>query len=334
MCYLTPQDFDMNQLKVWSFRHVPHALLALMCLAAPVWAQTTTSSGVQSTTSAANKTTPKETAATNKYGVGRPMGDVYAASTTVPSDQSRLVVYRNPNAKQQSVMTVYVNGSYHTSLMQAGFSKICLPDPSIHVRTRLRPVNQPVNVEQDKTVSLMVNKGQTQYVRVTELADGASQMELVTAKVAATELPKTREQMHALSRVEGASTCEDTQTADSLNGVVLVAYIEFESGRSRLTDLNSTGLRELDHLVQKLKSQPQTQEQMNLQVVGYANDGDKKTPSKQLAQSRAKTVEDYILSHGVKPKTLNSDVRTDKASVTGAGKANSVVVVSATIEQP
>lgn len=313
----------MNQLKVWSFRHVSHALLALMCLAAPAWAQTTTPSSAKSTTSAANK-----------YGVGRPMGDVYAASASVVSDQSRLVMYRNPNTKQQSVMTMYVNGSYHTSLLQAGFSKICLTDSNIHVRTRLRPANQPVNVEQDKEVSLMLNKGQTQYLRVTELADGTTQMDVVTAKVAAAELPKTREQMHALSRVTGAVPCEDSQTADNLNGVVLVAYIEFESGRSRLTDMNSTGLRELDRLVQKLKAQPQTLDQMNLQVVGYANDGDKKTPNKQLAQNRAKTVEDYILSQGVKPKTLSSDARTDKTVVTAAAKTNSVVVVSATIEQP
>ena len=300
----------MNRLKVWSCWCALHALLALMCLTVPAWAQTTAS-------------TTDTQAPTSKYGVGRPMGDVYAALAPITSAQSRLVVYRNPNAKQQSVMTVYVNDGYHTSLMQAGFTKICMTDANIHVRTRLRPVGQPVNVLQDKALSLTVPKGQTQYMRLTELADGTTQMDVVTAKVAAAELPKTREQMHALSRVESAVPCEDNKNADNLNGVVLVAYIEFEAGRSRLTEMNSAGLRELDRLVQKLKTQTQTPELMNLQVVGYANDGDKKTPSKQLAQNRAKTVEDYILSQGVKPKTLSSDARTDKLPASAAGNTNS-----------
>lgn len=309
----------MNPIEVWLLRCAPHALLALMCLAAPAWAQTTMPSGAQT--------------AVSKYGVGRPMGDAYALATA-SNEQSRLVVYRNPNDKQQSVVTVYVNGSYHTSLMQAGFTKICLTEPLIQVRTRLRPVNQAVILEQDKDVSLTVNKGQTQYVRVAELPDGTAQMEVVTAKVASNELQKTREQMHALSRVEGARPCDDIKTADSLSGVVLVAYIEFEAGRSRLTEMNATGLQELDRLVAKLKAQPQSQQVMNLQVVGYANDGDKKVPNKELAKNRAKTVEDYILSQGVRPKSLSSDARAERASSHTTRKRNSVVVVSATVEQP
>lgn len=324
----------MNKLKVWSFRHVSHALLALMCLAAPTWAQTTLASSEQKTTSGTQKTTSKNSIETSKYGVNRPMGDTYAALGPESNEQSRLVVYRNPNAKQQSVMTVYINGSYHTSLMQAAFTKICLPEPAIQVRTRLRPANQPVNVEQDKNISLTVGKGKTQYVRVAELPDGTTQMDVVTAKVAGNELQHTREQMHALSRVESASPCEDNKVADTLNGVVLVAYIEFEAGRSRLTEMNSTGLQELDRLVTKLKAQPKSQDVMNLQVVGYANDGDKKTPNKQLAQNRAKTVEDYILSQGVKTKSLRSDARAEKATTYNSRRNNSVVVVSATIEQP
>lgn len=309
----------MNSLQIWSFRYLPHALLALMCLATPVRAQTIAPAAAQ--------------IAGGKYGVGRPMGEAYA-SASITNTQSRLVVYRNPNAKQQSVMTVFINGSYHTSLMQSGFTKICLTEPAIQVRTRLRPVNQAVNVEQDKNVSLLVHKGQTQYVRVAEMPDGTTQMDVVSAKVAGTELQHTREQMHALSRVEAATPCEDNKAADALSGVVLVAYIEFEAGRSRLTEMSATGLQELDRLVAKLKAQPHSQEVMNLQVVGYANDGDKKTPSKQLAQNRAKTVEDYILSQGVRPKTLSSDARSDKAATHNARKSNSVVVVSATVEQP
>ncbi len=304
-----------------ALKRVCLALLCSACFAVPVCAQS-------------SQPAPAAAVVTSKFGVGRPMGDAYAAAAVSPGNKSRLVVYRNPNAQQQSVMTLYINGSYHTSLMQAGFSKICLTEPSIHVRSRLRPVNQAVNPELDKSVSLTVPKGQTQYVRVAESTDGTTQLEVVTARVASQDLPKTREQMHALSRVEAATPCDDTKTAETLEGVVLVAYVEFEAGRSRLTDMKSSDLHELDRLVEKLKAQSQNQSLMRLQVVGYANDGDKKTPSKQLAQNRAKTVEDYIMAQGVKPKTLSSDARSGKAVGAETGKTNSVVVVSATLEQP
>jgi OOP family OmpA-OmpF porin len=296
--------------------------LVLLGLAIPALAQSTA------------KASGKEEAVAAKYGVGRPMGDAYVASATVPADKSSLVVYRNPNAQQQSVMTVYINGSYHTSLMQAGFSKVCLAETNLDVRTRLRPVNQPVNIALDKNVSLSISKGQTQYVRVAELADGNTQMEVVSAKVAGNELKKTREQMHALSRVEGASPCEDRKTAEALDGVVLVAYIEFATGKSRLLDMMPADLMELDRLVEKLKAQAQNQALMRVQVVGYANDGDKKNPNKHLAELRARTVEDYIVSQGVKPKTLKSEVRAEKNTLAPSNKSNSVVVVSASVEQP
>jgi outer membrane protein OmpA-like peptidoglycan-associated protein len=309
-------------------------VLAWLCLSSTTWAQVSSKPVAQNTSQKPNKSGSQEENVASKYGVGRPMGDAYLAAMPVPADMSRLVVYRLPNSKQQSVMTVYINGSYHTSLMQAGFSEVCMDETNLNVRTRLRPVNEPVNVDLDKNVSLTIAKGQSQYVRVAELANGTTEMNVVTAQVAGNELKKTREQMHALSRVEGATPCEERKTAEVLDGIVLVAYLEFEEGRSRLSDMKPTDLLELDRLVDKLKAQSQNLSLMRLQVVGYANDGTKKTPSKQLAEQRAKTVEDYIVSQGVKPKTLKSEARPDKAAKTPTQKFNSVVVVSATVEQP
>jgi OOP family OmpA-OmpF porin len=308
-------------------------VLISLCLAVPAWAQATAQPALQNTSQKSNKLAEKAES-TQKYGVGRAMGDVYAASSVrvVPADKSRLVVYRNPNAKQQGVMSIYINGGYHTALMQAGFSSVCLLDPNVSLRTRLRSANAIANAELDKTISFIVNKGQSQFVRLTELADGNVQLDVVNEQQASKELTKTREQMHALSRVESATPCEERKTADALEGVVLVAYIEFEAGKSRLTDMIPADLSELDRLVDKLKGQ--NQKRLRVQVSGYANDGDKKTPSKQLAESRAKTVEDYILSQGLNPKTLNTEFHADKSSASTAVKANSVVVLSATFEQP
>ena len=46
-----------------------------------------------------------------------------------------------------------------------------------------------------------------------------------------------------------------------------------------------------------------------------------------------KTVEDYIVSQGIKPQTLKSEVRANSGTAP-SNKSNSVVVVSATVEQP
>lgn len=309
-------------------------VLAWLCLSSTAWAQASSTAAAQSTSQKPSKPVAQEDTVASKYGVGRPMGNAYLASAPVPVDKSRLVVYRPPNAKQQSVMTVFINGSYHTSLMQAGFTKVCLDESKLNVRSRLRPVNEPVNVALDKNLSLTIPKGQSQYVRVVELANGGTEMEVVTAQVAGNELQKTREQMHALSRVEGASPCEEGKAANVLDGIVLVAYIEFEEGRSRVTGIRPTDLLELDRLIDKLKDQSQNQSLMRLQVLGYASDGNKKTPNKQLAEERAKTVEDYIMSHGVKPKILKTEARPEKTNKRSTEKLNRVVVVSATVEQP
>ena len=319
----------MNTQKRLSVKAFACVLLALNCWAAQAWAQVNVAVNGN-----AQKSASTDEAPTSQFGVGQPMGDAYTPFAPVSNELSRLVVYRIPNAKQQSVITLYINGDYHTSLMQAGFTKICLAEPNIHLRTRLRPVNLPVNVDDDKNITLVVGKGQTQYVRVSEVTDGVAQTEVVSAKVAGQEIRKTREQMHALSRVQGASPCEDNPTTHLLHGLVLVAYIEFEAGRSRLTDITPAGLHELDRLLKKLKAQSQDQAQTNLQLVGYAKDGDKNISNNQLAQNRIKTVEEYILSQGIKPKTLRSDARTEKNALLHASKSSRVVVVSATFDQP
>ncbi len=323
----------MFKTKVVLFVRLSMAAFLMLSLCGPARAQSELPSVTQNKQQISHKIATKEEVKTPQYGVGRPMGDSYATSALTPADKSRLVVYRNPNPKQPSVITVYINGSYHTSLMQAGFSQVCLGESNIDLRTRLRPVNQAVNVDLDKTASLMVTKGQTQFVRLAELSDGMVQMDVVSAKVAGAELKRTREQMHALSRVEGASPCETVKTPDALDGTVLVAYIEFQMGKAHLVDMQPSDLRELDRWVEKLKTQAPNQTHVRVQVVGYANDGDKKTPSKQLAEQRAKTVEDYIVSQGIKPQTLKSEVRANSGTAP-SNKSNSVVVVSATVEQP
>lgn len=320
----------MNRSNVSILGRGPAVCLALLCWAVPVHAQKT----AEPTTAAAAKPVAKEEKNEPKYGVGKPMGDVYIDNTPVPTDKSRLVVYRLPNAKQQSVITVYINGSYHTSLMQAGFSKICMADTNFQVRMRLRPVNQPVNIELDQSTALNVAKGQTQYIRVTELSDGRTQMDTVNATVAANELKKTREQMHALSRVEGASLCTESKSAQAPDGIVLVTYIEFARSRSRLIDMGPTDLFELDRLIEKFKALGPNQSLMRVQVVGYANDGNAKTSNMQLAENRVKVVEDYLRSQGVKPKALVTDVRADSISAASDNSNNSVVIVTATVEQP
>ena len=311
----------------WFVRWSVFTLMAL-CFITAVPAQTTALHGTQKP----NQTKKKEEVAAT-YGVGRPLGDVYIASArgVVAADKSRLVVYRLPNAKQQSVMSLYINGGYHTALMQSGFTSVCLQDTNISLRTRLRSFNTTANAE-DKSMSFVVNKGQSQFVRLTQLDDGNVQLDVVNESQAIKELSNTREQMHTLSRVEGATPCEERKTTNPLDASVLVAYIEFQTGKSRLTDMIPADLTELDRLVEKLKGQ--NQNSLRLQVTGYANDGDKKTPNKQLAENRAKTVEDYILSQGLKPKTLTSEFQADKSNASTAVKTNSVVVLSATFEQP
>lgn len=102
----------MFKTKVVLFVRLSMAAFLMLSLCGPARAQSELPSVTQNKQQISHKIATKEEVKTPQYGVGRPMGDSYATSALTPADKSRLVVYRNPNPKQPSVITVYINGSY------------------------------------------------------------------------------------------------------------------------------------------------------------------------------------------------------------------------------
>jgi outer membrane protein OmpA-like peptidoglycan-associated protein len=157
-------------------------------------------------------------------------------------------------------------------------------------------------------------------------------MEAVQPKLALSELTKTREQVHALSRVEGASACDERKKAEPVPEKLTLAYsayVEFEDGATRLIDINPNDLHQLDRLIEKLKKHAVDQPRMHLHLVGHVVELSNKKTNKSLVEARLQTVESYLVSQGVTAQSIQSEMR----ATTLTNKNKKTVLVNATVDK-
>ena len=132
-----------------------------------------------------------------QYGINTPLGDTYAAVTSVADEQTRIVFYRAITPDTTGVVLVYLNERYHASLQKEAFSVVCLSGQNADVRTRYLPAhNADIRPELDTRLAVAMKGGQSVYLRITEVANGTSRIYLVAPKVALKDLTDARQQMH------------------------------------------------------------------------------------------------------------------------------------------
>ena len=73
----------------------------------------------------------------SKYGVNKPLGDAFGASTPLDTSQSQLVIYRAPNPKATGIASLYLDDKYHVALQPNAFSRFCAESDKVDVRVRL-----------------------------------------------------------------------------------------------------------------------------------------------------------------------------------------------------
>lgn len=256
---------------------------------------------------------------------------VWAQSESPVSDSHRVVLYRYADVKQKSAITVYINGRYQTTFKQAGLTSICVSDPSVSVRSRLRPRHQTPKAEVDQTISFAANKALPEFVRIQEMTNGNTQMDVVSVQIAARDLKKSTEDILAMSRT---SSCDERLSGQMLGTVEWATSVEFEVGQSGLMAIKPADLQALDLWIEQLHSQTDARHVLRLHVMGYASDGGTYNPSQQLAERRVQTVQGYILSQGIQAQVNSSDARSDKSGAFASADIGNVVIVTATFKQP
>lgn len=145
------------------------------------------------------------TPAANEHSRIELLGDSYGAEGRLGVvDQSRIIFYRHEGSGSQAAR-VFVNGSYHATLVAGGYSPICLRQESVRVAVGKAKTGDRPLISEASAFGLRL--GQTLYVRVDEVTPGQWSLQPVAEAAAQAELGGTRLQIHTRSRVESGEPC-------------------------------------------------------------------------------------------------------------------------------
>ncbi len=122
----------------------------------------------------------------------------WAQTSAGEPEPPRIVLYRLNDGQTAGAAYVFVNGSYHASLVKGDHSALCYRPGKVELR--LRPLQSgAAGKDAGAVASLELHEGQIQYLRVKDEA-GQSSFEHVPPEQASQDLANTRSRLHAVSR--------------------------------------------------------------------------------------------------------------------------------------
>jgi len=262
-----------------------------------------------------------------KFNITQPLGETYAAATSVAIEQARLVIYRpRINNEKAGVISVYINDKYHTSLLQDAYTVVCFDTTKAQLRTRLINAQGDQQTELDSRSALGFKRGESLFVRVTDLKNGRTRMDIVPEKTANPDISQARLQKHAISRVPETKPCQQEDLVITLGSDAVF--------QSKETELNAEGKKELLQIVDKINVKYKSFHQVKVHVVGYADDLVENRDNERIALERAQAVCAYFISNGIRAEALTLEGRAsiDKNNAGAAERAGGRVEVAVAVE--
>lgn len=230
--------------------------------------------------------------------MAQPLGETYANVPSVAIDQSRLVIYRpRVNSDKAGVISVYLNGKYHTSLQPDAYTEVCLTTTQAQLRLRRMLADGNSQPELDSDGTLALKRGDSLYLRLSALNNGRTRMDIRPTSAALQDLRPVRLQQHVVSRVPDVKPCKQEQSLV----VAFGAVVEFSPQQAALTP---DGEQELQQMVDKINVRYKTAKSIQVNVVGYANDSAEEFRNSRLSLERAQAVSDYLINKGLSKESL------------------------------
>lgn len=248
-------------------------------------------------------------------------GQVFVQPERVVDQQSRMIFYRTRQSSSvPGAASVYVNGAYHASLVPGGYTELCMPVGSVELGLKSVEVGRTVKDDLDTISVVRSQGGQSQYFRVKEMGRGRQSLQPVALQEALAELAGTREQIHTVSRVPGATECAINLAAPAAPAyaappvpaagpqtITLAADALFAFGRSDLYAMSPIGRASLDALVMRLRGEYVKLERLH--VIGHADPIGQPMSNERLSMERAQTVRDYLVQTGLNNVQITSEGR-------------------------
>lgn len=298
------------------------ALAVIVCALLTKWAP------AQTQPAATTAAKPAQAAKLPKFDITKPLGDTYAAVPALAVEQARMVIYRPRRSDEKAgVISVYLNDRYHTSLQQDAFSILCLETTQAQLRTRLIDVHGDQNDELDTNKAMTFKRGQSVFLRITDLKDGRTRMDVVPAKTANQDLSLARQQKHALSRAPDARPCKQEQAT-------IITFGAEAAFQPEQTALSPDGEKEMLQIVDKINNKYKNLEGVKVHVVGYADDTPDEPKNEQLSTARALAVRSYLTSQGLQTQGISHEGRgsKDKQLAMAVGHSGRRVEVAVVVE--
>lgn len=241
----------------------------------------------------------------------------------VDARQTRIVVYSPEDLRLPGATSLFVNGTYHASLIKGAYSDLCYNPGTIEIGARQMEVGQRPKDRPDTTFALQSAGGQATYLRVGE-QNGRPVLQAVAQEQAVRELAGKRRQVHTISRV--AQDCVEALTPvvaaapvapppEAPKRHTLAADTLFASARSDRNGMTPEGLASIDRLVGHLNKEYTRIDALT--IVGHADPLGNTALNERLAQERAETIRQYIQT--------NLQMR---APITAVGRGARELVVS------
>jgi outer membrane protein OmpA-like peptidoglycan-associated protein len=302
------------------------ALAIIACAFLAKWAPAQTEPAASAKAGAPG--TSAQAAKLPKFDITKPLGDTYAAAPSLAIEQVRVVIYRPHHTDEKAgVISVYLNERYHTSLQQDAFSILCLDTTQAQMRTRLIDVHGDQNDALDTSKAMTFQRGQSVFLRVTDLKDGRTRMDVVPAKTANQDLSLARQQKHALSRAPDARPCKQEQAT-------IVTFGAEAAFQPEQTALSSDGEKEMLQIADKINRKYKSLDGVKVHVVGYADDTPDERKNEQLSLARALAVRSYLTNQGLQTQGISHEGRgsKDKQIAMVVGRSGRRVEVAVVVE--
>jgi outer membrane protein OmpA-like peptidoglycan-associated protein len=233
--------------------------------------------------------------------VTQALGALFAPVNEVVEEQSRLVVYR-PAGDGMGVITLHMDGRYHTSLQNGAFSTICLSSASINLQAQPGRSWARANPEREVSQNIVMSGGQTLYVRLSETLLARPKIEVVPLSVAAQEVFATRQQIHSISRVSAAKACVDR----------VRPTLAMAPDVTTLSAQNAQDPNVVTALVKRLAAKYGGLNRVAVHIVGHVEDAGSEASNQALSASLAQEVQHHFSGQSTRFNPITSEGRGSK----------------------
>lgn len=248
-------------------------------------------------------------------------GDNFQSALRAPLQQTRIFVYRQANPAYTSPVNIYLEGRFHTALLNGGYSEFCAAPGRLAIQSVYDDAQKMHLGKEAPGQPWELKAGNTLYLRVNETSAMGMPLLEVEPEQADKELSRTAAQAHVLSRAPAAQACgapapppvvtaTAIPVAPAAAPVVAAAPVSkapvprayalqadalFEFGK---TELKVSGYNAIEAMAQRLKRDFSQVER--IRVVGHSDPIGNPKRNRALSLERAEKVADQLHDLGIK----------------------------------